>query len=276
MKKLNIVLAIFAIVFCLNFSLAQATSGACSYHGGVNCSAGASSSGNAICNDGWESSTSYYATNECFSEPSLSQLCPTPKLVGCTEDFEYTQFQDLCSQQQASNDKYCSGLATSYYRSGGTGTPPACNPPVSSVCSQATLCKAQIDMNKAAMQKQNQCVTDQTAAMEQRGEERIAAAEAALKASQDRLAQLNAQKTTPSVEQPIAPAPLPVKEMPVVAPKNIYTKAFQGSDVKINPPSSTPQASTVNEEKPSPVISTPPIHKNFFRKFVDFFAKIFY
>lgn len=43
-----------------------ATSGACSDHGGVNCSAGEGVSGQVICNDGWyESTVRYSDTSEC-------------------------------------------------------------------------------------------------------------------------------------------------------------------------------------------------------------------
>jgi hypothetical protein len=43
-----------------------ATSGACSGHGGVSCSAGADSDGSVICNDGWEnSSVSYSSMKMC-------------------------------------------------------------------------------------------------------------------------------------------------------------------------------------------------------------------
>ena len=45
---------------------AYATSGACSYHDGVNCNAGAASDGSVICNDGWtDSSVQYSAMTEC-------------------------------------------------------------------------------------------------------------------------------------------------------------------------------------------------------------------
>ena len=47
-------------------SIAFAISGACSYHEGVNCSAGMSASANAICNDGTESSVMYIDMKECM------------------------------------------------------------------------------------------------------------------------------------------------------------------------------------------------------------------
>lgn len=57
-----------------------ATSGACSYHGGVNCSAGPSLYGNAQCSDGTLSSVSYYDMAECSAAklPDPSLLCPAP------------------------------------------------------------------------------------------------------------------------------------------------------------------------------------------------------
>lgn len=54
-------------------SLVGATSGACSYHGGVNCAAGADYDGSAICNDGWrDSSVSYADMTECKTSHSCT------------------------------------------------------------------------------------------------------------------------------------------------------------------------------------------------------------
>jgi len=64
MKK---IIFVSLLLLSIQFQNVYATSGACSYHGGVNCSAGASSYGKAICNDGWESSTYYSLTDECKS-----------------------------------------------------------------------------------------------------------------------------------------------------------------------------------------------------------------
>ena len=67
MKK--IVSLIFLIIFFVfGVYFAYATSGACSDHGGVSCSAGADFDGSVVCNDGWrDSSVSYSATSECTS-----------------------------------------------------------------------------------------------------------------------------------------------------------------------------------------------------------------
>lgn len=64
-----------------------ATSGACSYHGGVNCGV-ESYDGSAICNDGWKSSVDYSQINEC----TVSN-CQYPIARGCTSD------SDLETQQ---------------------------------------------------------------------------------------------------------------------------------------------------------------------------------
>lgn len=60
----SIILAGFLFLAIPSFS--YATSGACSYHGGVSCSSGADSDGSVICSDGWrDSSVSYSSMNEC-------------------------------------------------------------------------------------------------------------------------------------------------------------------------------------------------------------------
>lgn len=64
MKKLLLLTISFVPLFV------YATSGACSNHGGVNCSVGAGTSGQVVCNDGWdESSVQYSDTSECQTPP---------------------------------------------------------------------------------------------------------------------------------------------------------------------------------------------------------------
>ncbi|MES2416282.1 MAG: hypothetical protein V4504_01115 [Patescibacteria group bacterium] len=61
-----------------------ATSGACSYHGGVNCSA-SRVDGGAVCNDGWtNSSVSYYSMAEC----STSSNCIRPNTPQCSTNYQ--------------------------------------------------------------------------------------------------------------------------------------------------------------------------------------------
>jgi len=65
--------------------LAHATSGACSGHGGVNCSAGADYDGSVICYDGWNNSSVSYSSmvmcqsNSSYNYPSYSSTpsCPS-------------------------------------------------------------------------------------------------------------------------------------------------------------------------------------------------------
>jgi len=68
--KLFKLLIFFAILFLFVIPVAFATSGACSYHGGVDCKAGKDGDGSVICNDGWEDSSVQY--ND---------------MVGCSNDY---------------------------------------------------------------------------------------------------------------------------------------------------------------------------------------------
>lgn len=63
MNKLKYLLIVTILI---SAQLTFATSGACSSHEGVNCTAGPTSSGKVICNDGWaESRVGYEFTNIC-------------------------------------------------------------------------------------------------------------------------------------------------------------------------------------------------------------------
>ncbi len=73
MKKILVILVLIIASFSLIQSV-QATSGACSYHGGVSCGAGPDWDGSAICNDGWrDSSVSYLSSNECVDYVSCTK-----------------------------------------------------------------------------------------------------------------------------------------------------------------------------------------------------------
>jgi hypothetical protein len=77
MKKHFLLLSLSLIILGIS-STVFATSGACSSHGGVNCSAGAGDNGQAICNDGWDgSSVSYYSVAECQTTPTAPS-CTLP------------------------------------------------------------------------------------------------------------------------------------------------------------------------------------------------------
>lgn len=68
MKKLFISSFLFTLSLLIP-TQTFATQGTCSWHGGVNCSAGADWDGSAICNDGWkDSSEVFYGMQECKVE----------------------------------------------------------------------------------------------------------------------------------------------------------------------------------------------------------------
>ncbi len=90
MKKL-IITFIFTTAFLFSVSnLTFATSGACSYHLGVNCSAGPHYDGSVTCNDGWnDSSVKYRDMIECQTASS----CPV-----YLDQQSYTQLRSMFSQ----------------------------------------------------------------------------------------------------------------------------------------------------------------------------------
>lgn len=71
MKNRNQVLTIMGtmifVISLLSFPARTfAVEGTCSWHGGINCSAGSDWDGSTICNDGWrDSSENYYSSQEC-------------------------------------------------------------------------------------------------------------------------------------------------------------------------------------------------------------------
>ncbi len=90
MKYKFLWLSLFATVLFIGAPMAFATSGECSNHGGVNCSAGASADGNVVCNDGYlDSSVAYSDVAECRGPQQ-----------DCTED----QMNALRQQYDITND----------------------------------------------------------------------------------------------------------------------------------------------------------------------------
>lgn len=115
----TLVFVIFSLFAIAN--IVSATSGACSDHGGVNCAAGIGNMGaNAVCNDGFESSTSYYDTGECIGKLSpcaqpVKTYCTTPSDIRahCGAPSQYTSdMYDICVNNcQTQINKYQSDLA---------------------------------------------------------------------------------------------------------------------------------------------------------------------
>lgn len=114
---------IILLLFFSQNNIASATSGACSSHGGVNCSAGADWDGSVICYDGWRNSTVSYANmSMCgysspsyyYSNPSYSS-CPTNSYANstgsCTCFYGYIVDTDILGNQTCiSGDTYCKNL----------------------------------------------------------------------------------------------------------------------------------------------------------------------
>ena len=131
MKRNTLFVFLFSVFF-LPIHL-FAISGACSYHGGVNCSSGASTYGNAVCNDGWISSTSYYLTDECKS--TYYSLCYYPTSSGCTTQSDLARYQSTYNVMAAMY-----GVNTNM--------------------NSVTQCQQEIDAYTKSMQTYNQCEID--------------------------------------------------------------------------------------------------------------------
>ena len=92
MKK--ILIAVVAMLAC-GVQLSFATSGTCSYHGGVDCSAGEDTDGSVICNDGWtESSVLYSDMSSCGSDAwtRLMMYPIDPMTKACSNVPNYLNF----------------------------------------------------------------------------------------------------------------------------------------------------------------------------------------
>ncbi len=93
----------YIILIVLSFLIVPvvlATSGACSWHNGVNCSVGADLDGSVICNDGWrDSSVSYNFVEECNDSASCSLI----EEINLIE--EYGAEQDLLKAKEILNEK---------------------------------------------------------------------------------------------------------------------------------------------------------------------------
>ena len=76
MKIKTLLVCLIFVLSILVTQKVEAISGACSYHGGVDCNAGSDHDGSVICNDGWrDSSVGYYETSMCGG----TDLICTPK-----------------------------------------------------------------------------------------------------------------------------------------------------------------------------------------------------
>lgn len=180
----RLILGFFLVLGAFSFgNTAEATSGACSYHGGVDCAAGPGLIGQVICNDGWAgSSVAYDSMVEC-----LDQEVVTP-ISTCTLQSEVSGWQSLCDQEQSVATKECSqemaaasaeGMLYSMPGNCGEGatTPEA--------CVEATLCQDEVNAYNAEIQAYNQVITT-----EQNIEENTACQNADINSSYDPTTQM--------------------------------------------------------------------------------------
>jgi len=81
MKKGFVIVLIFLTLLFFRPSFIIATSGCCSSHGGVKCSAGAQANGNVICNDGWTGSSCAYSSMVMCQGTATSSNTPIPPTI---------------------------------------------------------------------------------------------------------------------------------------------------------------------------------------------------
>ena len=91
------------ITFVIFAPSAQAVSGTCSYHGGVNCGAMADLDGSAICNDGWRDSSETYASVQMCANIHHSCTASERQIINTKYDTDgqWNTIQTLTNQMMA-------------------------------------------------------------------------------------------------------------------------------------------------------------------------------
>ena len=102
-KTIFLLSILFLAIFFFYPKIVKATSGACSSHGGVSCSAGADFDGSVICNDGWrDSNVSYLSMVECKNE---NYSCTSEEWQNLSKKYKlkelFLQMQDLTDKMTA-------------------------------------------------------------------------------------------------------------------------------------------------------------------------------
>ena len=148
--KLSLMFLTFAVLFFAQPSNVSATSGACSYHTGVNCAAGSSYTGNVICNDGWvNSSVKFYDTDEC------KLLDPCPGIISglsCTNESDYARVQE---QVDAMRGRQRAILANTGMIGSGSDNSKTIGQ------DQLDLCRKAIGLYSAMVSSREQCLNGQ-------------------------------------------------------------------------------------------------------------------
>jgi murein L,D-transpeptidase YcbB/YkuD len=155
MKKISIII-VGLTAFSFLSATALATSGECSYHGGVNCSAGASNQGYAVCNDGWISSVSFSNTDECqVSAP----VCNYPVQPSCSLS---------AIQQQEQSALNSARLQSLYEGEEGSGAGAALSLNIENTYSlQYSQCQSQWTAYQSDLSDYNSCIQNQDAVSSQ-------------------------------------------------------------------------------------------------------------
>ena len=150
MKK---VIAFSLFILCFSFvGTAKATSGACSSHQGVNCSAGADWDGSVICNDGnTSSSVKYSDMSECATKSTCDALLYSS---GCSNEDFYTNQENYCNSLKISNMR--SGLSR-YGAGEAVASENAC-------AEKLQKCREEINQYKANLVLYDKCIKDESAA----------------------------------------------------------------------------------------------------------------
>lgn len=129
------------------FAYSTDGSGACSFHSGVNCSAGSHTDGSTICNDGWvDSSVKYYEVQEC-RDNSMMQ-CPTPHLSGYSEYSSCESIQNECTRYDEQRKQIC-------IVSGRPSDSESCQP---LACEEYDICRDEVKQNKDLIKSHDQCL----------------------------------------------------------------------------------------------------------------------
>jgi hypothetical protein len=144
MKMKKLLSIVFLLLFIIPLS-ANATSGACSYHGGVNCNS-ISPYGKVVCNDGWVNSSVNFADAE---ECKISYPCPLyDNYLICRNESDYERVQQSVEGRRSTQRAI-------YARRGLLGTPFD----TSSTLGQDELdnCRDDINRYNKAVIAQNSC-----------------------------------------------------------------------------------------------------------------------
>jgi hypothetical protein len=171
MKKISIVIiSLFAFSFLS--AMALATSGACSDHGGVDCSAGSQANGNVVCNDGWTGSSVLYSSmDEC---QATTPVCNYPSQPSCSLS---------AIQQQEQNALNSARLQSLYEGEEGSGAGAALSSNIENTYSlQYSQCQSQWTAYQSDLSDYNSCIQNQDAALSQQAQSETAQDESELNA----------------------------------------------------------------------------------------------